>query len=217
MRDRTDVQRATKRAENLQSTTTRARKPARHLRRTVGGAVNEKATLMTAADIRRAIARLASRIIADHPRNDEIVLLGIRTRGVPLAERLARQMAESYGVRVPVGALDITFYRDDLSRVAPHPIVKKTDLPLDITDRTVILVDDVLYTGRTIRAALDHLMDYGRPQQVRLVVLVDRGHRELPICADYVGKTIPTEKNDIVQVMLAESDGVDRVVLVRKE
>ncbi|HXF04572.1 MAG TPA: bifunctional pyr operon transcriptional regulator/uracil phosphoribosyltransferase PyrR [Blastocatellia bacterium] len=178
--------------------------------------MKEKTILMTATDIRRVISRLASRIIADHPRNDEIILLGIRTRGVPLAERLARKMAESHGVHVPVGALDITFYRDDLSRIAPHPIVKKTDLPLDITDRTVILVDDVLYTGRTIRAALDHLMDYGRPQRVRLVVLVDRGHRELPICPDYVGKTITTEKGDIVHVMLAESDGVDQVVLVRQ-
>jgi len=174
-------------------------------------------TLMTAAEMRRAIARLAARIRADHPQGDEIILLGIRTRGVPLAERVAATLARSSGIRCPVGALDITFYRDDLSRIAAHPVVNKTELPLDITDRTVILVDDVLYTGRTIRAALDHLMDYGRPQRVRLAVLVDRGHRELPIHADYVGKRVATDKSDIVKVLLAESDGVDEVVLVTRE
>lgn len=172
---------------------------------------------MTAAEMRRAIARLAARIRADHPQGDEIILLGIRTRGVPLAERVAATLARSSGIRCPVGALDITFYRDDLSRIAAHPVVNKTELPLDITDRTVILVDDVLYTGRTIRAALDHLMDYGRPQRVRLAVLVDRGHRELPIHADYVGKRVATDKSDIVKVLLAESDGVDEVVLVTRE
>jgi pyrimidine operon attenuation protein/uracil phosphoribosyltransferase len=130
---------------------------------------------------------------------------------------LADLLKRHYARDLPVGILDITFYRDDLSRIAPHPVVKTSELPRDITGRVIVLVDDVLYTGRTIRAALDHLMDYGRPDRVRLAVLVDRGHRELPIHADYVGRTVPTTQNEIIKVMLREVDGEDRVLLLEKE
>ncbi len=177
----------------------------------------EKALVMTAADIEHALERLAAEIAASEPATDRLMLVGIRTRGVPLARRLAEFLKRHYARDVPVGILDITFYRDDLSRIAPHPVVKTSELPRDITGRVIVLVDDVLYTGRTIRAALDHLMDYGRPDRVRLAVLVDRGHRELPIQADYVGRTIPTEQNEIVKVMLREVDGEDRVLLLKKE
>jgi len=132
---------------------------------------------------------------------------------VPLARRIARAIADNEGVEIPVGALDITFYRDDLSLVAQQPVVKGTQIPFDLNGRTVVLVDDVLYTGRTIRAALDALIDYGRPKNIQLVVLVDRGHRELPIKADYVGKNQPTSVTQSVQVRLHETDGVDEVLL----
>jgi pyrimidine operon attenuation protein/uracil phosphoribosyltransferase len=134
---------------------------------------------------------------------------------VPLAQRIAAAIAENEGVEVPVGALDITFYRDDLSLVAQQPIVKGTDLPFDLNGATVVLVDDVLYTGRTIRAAMDALVDFGRPQAIRLAVLVDRGHRELPIRADHVGKNVPTSREETVRVHLAEIDGEDAVLIDR--
>ncbi|GBC81521.1 Bifunctional protein PyrR [bacterium HR10] len=177
----------------------------------------EKALLMTATEIEQALERLAAEIAASEPPTDKLMLVGIRTRGVPLARRLAEILKRRHGRDLPVGVLDITFYRDDLSRIAPNPVVKTSELPHDITGRIIVLVDDVLYTGRTIRAALDHLMDYGRPDRVRLAVLVDRGHRELPIQADYVGRAIPTERNEIVKVMLREVDGEDRVLLLEKE
>jgi pyrimidine operon attenuation protein/uracil phosphoribosyltransferase len=148
---------------------------------------------------------------------ENLVLVGLRTRGHPLAERLAALIEEHEGVRPPVGSLDITYYRDDLTRLAHAPIVKRSDLGPDVSDRTVVLVDDVLYTGRTIRAALDALTDHGRPRAVRLAVVIDRGHRELPIRPDFVGKNLPTAADEIVHVRLVETDGVDEVVLTRAE
>jgi pyrimidine operon attenuation protein/uracil phosphoribosyltransferase len=180
-------------------------------------ALVEKGQLMDAARIKRALRRLALEIIEREKGPDHLMLVGIRTRGVPLAERLAAKMEALEGLHVPVGALDITFYRDDLSLIAPNPVVNKTTLSMDISGREIVLVDDVLYTGRTIRAALDHLMDYGRPKRVQLAVLIDRGHRELPIQADYVGKLVPTEENEVIKVMLAETDGIDQVLLVEKK
>jgi pyrimidine operon attenuation protein/uracil phosphoribosyltransferase len=139
--------------------------------------------------------------------------VGVRTRGVPLARRLAAVLGQAAGVEPPVGALDITLYRDDLTTVGPQPVLKGTDIPTSIDGRTVVLVDDVLFTGRTVRAALDELIDFGRPARIELAVLVDRGHRELPIRADYAGRTITTTREEIVQVLLREEDGEDRVVL----
>jgi pyrimidine operon attenuation protein/uracil phosphoribosyltransferase len=146
---------------------------------------------------------------------DGLVLVGIQRRGVPLAHRLAASILEHEGAEIPVGALDITFYRDDLSLVAQQPIVKGTDLPFDLNGATVVLVDDVLFTGRTIRAAMDALVDFGRPQAIRLAVLVDRGHRELPIRADHVGKNVPTSREEVVRVHLAEVDDEDAVLIDR--
>jgi pyrimidine operon attenuation protein/uracil phosphoribosyltransferase len=144
-----------------------------------------------------------------------LALVGIQRRGVPLARRIAEAISENEGAAVPVGALDITFYRDDLSLIAQQPVVKGTDLPFDLNGATVVLVDDVLYTGRTIRAAMDALVDFGRPQAIRLAVLVDRGHRELPIRADHVGKNVPTSREEVVRVHVAEIDGEDAVLIDR--
>jgi pyrimidine operon attenuation protein/uracil phosphoribosyltransferase len=135
---------------------------------------------------------------------------------VPLARRLARNIEKAGGVEPPVGALDITLYRDDLTTIAPHPVLKGTDIPCSIDGRTVVLVDDVLYTGRTVRAALDELIDFGRPDRIKLAVVVDRGHRELPIRADFVGRTLTTSRQEVVQVLLREEDGADRVVLLER-
>jgi pyrimidine operon attenuation protein/uracil phosphoribosyltransferase len=171
--------------------------------------------IMTADEIRRATIRLSHEIVEKQAGTDGLLLIGIQRRGVPLARRIAASIAEHEGVEVPVGALDITFYRDDLSMVAQQPIVKGTELPVGIDGRTVILVDDVLYTGRTIRAAMDALVDFGRPQAIRLAVLVDRGHRELPIRADHVGKNVPTSREELVKVHLEETDGEDVVEIER--
>ncbi len=168
---------------------------------------------MDADQIRRAITRLGHEIVERQGGTDDLVLIGIQRRGVVLAHRLADAIADAEGVRVPVGALDISLYRDDLSELANYPIVRPTELPFDITDRTVVLVDDVLFTGRTVRAALDALTDFGRPRAVRLVVLVDRGHRELPIRADHVGRNIPTARAERVNVHVHEFDGIDEVEL----
>jgi pyrimidine operon attenuation protein / uracil phosphoribosyltransferase len=166
-------------------------------------------------DISRALTRIAHEILERNRGLDELALVGIRTRGVPLARRLARTLHEINGDDVPTGALDITLYRDDLMRnpVGPQPVVRRTEIPFSIDDRKILLVDDVLYTGRTIRAALDALIDFGRPRGIQLVVLVDRGHRELPIKADYVGKNLPTSLKQSIQVRLQEIDGADEVVL----
>jgi pyrimidine operon attenuation protein/uracil phosphoribosyltransferase len=167
----------------------------------------------------RAITRIAHEILERNRGAGELALVGIRTRGVPIARRLARALKEINGEDVPTGALDITLYRDDLMRhaVGPQPLVRSTEIPFSIDDRIILLVDDVLYTGRTVRAALDALIDFGRPQAIQLVVLVDRGHRELPIKADYVGKNLPTSRRESVQVRLEEVDGDDEVVINGEE
>ena len=177
----------------------------------------EKSRIMTAADVNRVMARMATQVVENHPDLGNVLLVGIRRRGVPLAERLAAKIEEMEKTKVATGALDITLYRDDLSTVAERPVVNKTELPGDITGRTIILVDDVLYTGRTIRAALDELIDFGRPCRVELAVLVDRGHRELPIQADYVGKFVQTTDAEIIKVMLPEYDGTEEVLLVEQK
>jgi pyrimidine operon attenuation protein/uracil phosphoribosyltransferase len=168
---------------------------------------------MDAARVSRSITRMAHEILERHRSLEPLALVGIRARGVPIAERLAAELASLTTVRVPTGSLDITLYRDDLMRhaVAPQPVIRRTDIPFSIDDRIIVLVDDVLYTGRTIRAALDALIDFGRPRAIELVALVDRGHRELPIRADYVGKNIPTSQQQSVQVRLVEIDGRDEV------
>lgn len=171
--------------------------------------------IMTADEIRRATVRISHEIVEKQAGTEGLVLVGIQRRGVPLARRIADAIEEHEGARLSVGALDITFYRDDLSMVAQQPVVKGTDLPFDLNGRTVVLVDDVLYTGRTIRAAMDALVDFGRPQAIRLAVLVDRGHRELPIRADHVGKNVPTSREEQVRVHLGELDGEDGVTIER--
>jgi pyrimidine operon attenuation protein/uracil phosphoribosyltransferase len=171
--------------------------------------------IMTAEDVRRAITRISHEIVEKQAGTEGLVLVGIQRRGVPLAHRIAAAILEHEGAEIPVGALDITFYRDDLSLVAQQPIVKGTQIPFDLNGRTVVLVDDVLYTGRTIRAAMDALIDFGRPQTIRLAVLVDRGHRELPIRADHVGKNVPTSREEVVHVFLDEIDGEDAVEIER--
>jgi pyrimidine operon attenuation protein/uracil phosphoribosyltransferase len=171
--------------------------------------------LIEAEGIRRALVRIAHEIVERHRGVDDVALVGIRRRGVPLAQRLARSLLEITGREVPTGALDITLYRDDLMRqaVGPQPLLRRTEISFSIDDRRILLVDDVLYTGRTIRAALDALIDFGRPRSIQLVVLVDRGHRELPIKADYVGRNVPTAARQSVQVKLAEEDGADEVAI----
>ncbi|HQZ39155.1 MAG TPA: bifunctional pyr operon transcriptional regulator/uracil phosphoribosyltransferase PyrR [Vicinamibacterales bacterium] len=171
--------------------------------------------VMDADRISRAITRITHEIIERNHGVAGLGLVGVRSRGVPLARRIASLLAGVAGEEVPTGALDITLYRDDLMRAAvgPQPLVRKTEIPFSIDDRTIVLVDDVLYTGRTTRAALDALIDFGRPKAIQLVVLVDRGHRELPIKADYVGKNVPTARRESVQVRLQELDGVDEVVV----
>src|SRR5438094_5912846 len=172
--------------------------------------------IMTAEEIRRATTRISHEIVEKQAGTAGLVLVGIQRRGVPLARRIAQSIAEHEGVEVAVGALDITFYRDDLSLIAQQPLVKGTDLPFDLNESTIVLVDDVLYTGRTIRAAMDALVDFGRPRAIRLAVLVDRGHRELPIRADFVGKNVPTAPGDDVRVHLSEVDGRDEVEVVTR-
>ena len=174
----------------------------------------EKAVVMTAADMNRVMARMASQVVENNPDLSNVILVGIRRRGVPLAERIASKISEMDGVTVATGALDITLYRDDLSTVGERPVVNKTELPADVTGKTIILVDDVLYTGRTIRAAMDELIDFGRPHRVQLAVLIDRGWRELPIQADYVGKFVTTTASEIIKVMLPEYDETEQVIVV---
>ena len=171
----------------------------------------QTARLMDEAEIRRATTRIAHEVLERNKGPEDIVLVGIAARGDDLARRLARELERIEGADVPVGVLDITFYRDDIGRRAQAPEVHETRIGFDVTGKTVILVDDVLYTGRTIRAALDALVDFGRPSAVQLAVLVDRGHRELPIRADYVGKNVPTRRDEQVRVALREVDGEDGV------
>jgi pyrimidine operon attenuation protein/uracil phosphoribosyltransferase len=170
---------------------------------------------MDADRMSRALTRIAHEILERNRGLDEVALVGIRTRGVPIARRLAQLLREINGDHVPTGSLDITLYRDDLMRnaVGPQPVVRRTEIPFSIDGRRILLVDDVLYTGRTTRAALDALIDFGRPRAIQLVVMVDRGHRELPIKADYVGKNVPTSLKQSVQVRLQEIDGVDEILI----
>ena len=171
--------------------------------------------VMVAEQIARTITRIAHEIVERHRSLEELALIGVRTRGVPIARRLSAVLQDITGTIVPTGVLDITLYRDDLMRhpVGPQPILRKTEIAFSIDDRRILLVDDVLYTGRTIRAALDALIDFGRPRSIELLVLVDRGHRELPIKADYVGKNFPTSLRESVQVRLVEVEGHDEVVI----
>jgi pyrimidine operon attenuation protein/uracil phosphoribosyltransferase len=170
--------------------------------------------VMDGVAIQRSLVRIAHEILEHHKSSKDLALIGIRSRGVHLAERIRQAMQEIEGGQlVPFGVVDITLYRDDLDRGLQTPAVQGTDIPFKLPGRHILLVDDVLYTGRTIRAAMDALVDFGRPQSIELVVLVDRGHRELPIRADYVGKNLPTSRSEQVQVRLAEADGVDEVVI----
>lgn len=176
--------------------------------------VREKAKILDEMGISRALTRIAHEILEKNKGTEDLVLVGLRSRGVDLARRISQKLKEIEGNEVPVGVLDVTLYRDDLGSAGPRPVVRKTEIPFPINGKKVVLVDDVLYTGRTIRAALDGLIDLGRPRLIQLAVLVDRGHRELPIRADYVGKNVPTSKGEQVQVSLKEEDGVDRVVIL---
>jgi pyrimidine operon attenuation protein/uracil phosphoribosyltransferase len=171
---------------------------------------------MDAARMGRTLSRIAHEILERHPQVRSLALVGVRTRGVPLARRLASLIAETAGAEPSVGALDITLYRDDFTTIAPQPIARGTEILFSIDGRTVVLVDDVLFTGRTVRAALDQLIDFGRPSRIELAVLVDRGHRELPIRADYVGRTLSTSHDEVVQVLVREEDGRDEIVLEKR-
>jgi pyrimidine operon attenuation protein/uracil phosphoribosyltransferase len=176
-----------------------------------------KAKILDKETIQRTLMRIAHEILEKNKGTKDLCLVGIRNRGAYLAKRLALCIEQIEKETVAVGILDITLYRDDLTLIAASPVVHKTEIDFDITDKNLVLVDDVLYTGRTIRAALDALIDFGRPNSIQLAVLVDRGHRELPIRADFAGKNIPTAKNETVEVRLAEVDGIDEVVIVEKE
>ncbi|MDM7925701.1 MAG: bifunctional pyr operon transcriptional regulator/uracil phosphoribosyltransferase PyrR [bacterium] len=176
--------------------------------------MTEKSRIMDGQGIARTLKRLTHEILERNAGCEGLVLVGIRNRGDVLARRILKAMASIESREVPYGVLDITLYRDDFQRLADSPVIGETDIPIDITDRKVVLVDDVLFTGRTIRAAMDALMDFGRPSSIQLAVLIDRGHRELPIHADFVGQTVSTSKSDGVQVRLEETDGEDSVVLV---
>ena len=171
--------------------------------------------IMGADDLRRALVRIAHEIVERNGGTDDLVMVGVHSRGVPLARRLAALIHDHEGVEVPVGSVDITYYRDDLTKIAHAPIVKRTEAMPELPAKTVVLVDDVLFTGRTVRAALDAITDHGRPTAVRLAVIVDRGHRELPIRPDHVGKNLPTSLDENVQVRLSETDGVDEVLIAR--
>lgn len=176
--------------------------------------VEEKRQLLSATEIDRTLQRLAHEIVEKSGGTADLALIGIRRRGVPLSQRLAQSIRGFAGVEVPVGTLDITLYRDDLSTVAPQPVVQSTEIPFPVDGRDLVLVDDVLYTGRTVRAAMNGLFDLGRPRRVRLCVLIDRGHRELPIEASFIGRTVQTSDTEIIEVRLKEIDHEERVVLV---
>ncbi|MBZ5527997.1 MAG: bifunctional pyr operon transcriptional regulator/uracil phosphoribosyltransferase PyrR [Acidobacteriia bacterium] len=174
----------------------------------------EKAQLMSAAEIDRTLRRLAHEIVEKSGGTGNLALIGIRRRGVPLAQRIAKAMNAIDNVEVPVGILDITLYRDDLSKVAPQAVLQSSEIPFTVDDKDLVLVDDVLYTGRTIRAGINGLFDLGRPSRIRLCVLIDRGHREMPVEAQYIGRSVQTSDSEIIEVRLREIDNDERVVLV---
>jgi pyrimidine operon attenuation protein/uracil phosphoribosyltransferase len=179
--------------------------------------MKEKAKILDKDTIKRSLMRIAHEILEKNKGIRDVRIVGIRNRGAYLARRLADYIAGIEGENISVGILDITLYRDDLTLIAPQPVVRKTEIDFDITDKNIVLVDDVLYTGRTVRAALDALVDYGRPKSIQLAVLIDRGHRELPIRADYVGKNIPTAESEMIEVRLLEVDGADEALIIQKD
>ena len=172
--------------------------------------------IMTSEDIRRTLARIAHEIIERNKSTEHLILVGMHTRGVPLAKRLATNIEGFEQSKIPIGTLDISLYRDDLSSLELNPIVQHTDIPDNTDGKSIVLVDDVLYTGRSIRAAMDALIDLGRPRSIQLAVLIDRGHREMPIRADYIGKNIPSARHEDIQVRLVETDGIDEVVIIER-
>ncbi len=176
-----------------------------------------KARVMDQRKIASTLKRLAMEVIERNRELENVAIVGIRTRGVIIGERILKLIEKLEGAKLDFGILDITLYRDDLSTIGPNPIVKGTEIDFDVTGRDIILVDDVLFSGRTVRAALDSIVDFGRPKTIQLLVLIDRGHRELPIQADYIGKTLPTSKREIVEVRLKEIDGSDEVLIVEEE
>ncbi|NLW89360.1 MAG: bifunctional pyr operon transcriptional regulator/uracil phosphoribosyltransferase PyrR [Clostridiaceae bacterium] len=173
----------------------------------------EKAVLMDENAISRALTRISHEVVEKNKGLNDLVVIGIQRRGVPMARRIADVLGSIESYRPPVGILDITFYRDDLSMLSAHPIVNGTEIPFDVNDKKIVLVDDVLFTGRTVRAAIEALFDMGRPASIQLAIMVDRGHRQLPIRADYVGKNVPTSNSESIRVELSEVDGTDRVIL----
>ncbi|MGI6333600.1 MAG: bifunctional pyr operon transcriptional regulator/uracil phosphoribosyltransferase PyrR [Saccharofermentanales bacterium] len=175
--------------------------------------MKQKAILMDAMMMDRALTRIAHEVVEKNKGIDKLYLVGIQRRGVPLAKRIAEKIAAIEGRRPELGVLDITFYRDDLSMLAAHPVINSTSMPFAIEGNKIVLVDDVLYTGRTCRAAIEALFDLGRPQQIQLAILIDRGHRELPFRADFIGKNVPTARSEVVHVLIQEIDGLDQVVL----
>ena len=177
----------------------------------------EKAKIMDAKEMDRALARIAHQIIEKNHGAEKLCIIGIQRRGVPLAEQIAKYIADFEETEVPMGVLDITFYRDDLSMLDKHPLFKGTDIDFDVNEKSIVIVDDVLYTGRTARAAMEAIMDLGRPDKIQLAVLIDRGHRELPIRADYVGKNLPTSRSEAVSVRLMEFAGARVVVILENE
>jgi pyrimidine operon attenuation protein/uracil phosphoribosyltransferase len=182
----------------------------------MGSDLTPKNTILDAEQMARIIRRMAGEISERNRGVSDLMLVGIHTRGVPLAQALAAEIERMEGHSVPLGTLDITLYRDDLSTIAPQPVVRGTHLPGPIDGRVMVLCDDVLFTGRTVRAALDHLVDYGRPRSVQLAVLIDRGHRELPIQADFVGKTVPTSRDELIEVCFPSTDGTEQVSILER-
>lgn len=174
----------------------------------------ENQQVLSAEEMERALVRIAHEIMEKNPNTDDIAIIGVITRGVTLAKRIAASIKSNKGIELPVGSLDVTFYRDDIGEKGPNLNAAKTDIPVETSGKTIILVDDVLFTGRSIRAAIDHLIDFGRPARIQLAVLLDRGHREIPIRADYVGKNIPTSRSERVQVRVTEIDDEDAVYLI---
>ncbi len=170
--------------------------------------------IMAPEDIRRTLTRIAHEIVERNKATESLLLIGMHTRGVPLARRLAANIEDFVGLEIPVGALDISLYRDDLASLNQQPTVQRTDVPVSVEGKSIVLVDDVLYTGRSTRAAMDALIDLGRPQSIQLAVLIDRGHRELPIRADYVGKNVPSSRHEEIKVRLKETDSVDEVAII---